>query len=50
MGGHVNLRFFGRKSGRDPYGSGFDYRHLREGGLDTKASSHILKSVEELRR
>ena len=49
MGGHVNLRFVGRRWGNTLYGFGFDYRRLREGELDTEASSHGLEPAKELR-
>ena len=48
MGGHVNLRFVGWRWERDPPRDRFDQGHLREGGLDTEASSHCLEPAKEL--
>ena len=37
--------------GKEPHHkSGFDQRHLSEGGVDTEMTSHGLKPTEELRR
>ena len=37
------------RGGKEPHHrSGFDQRHLNEGGLDTETSSHGLEPAEEL--